>query len=658
MVRRLAALVLSILVLTVVLTSLGESAGAVTVVPARSATDPNIPGPSLGYWSGIKNLFDYKLSVTSEQLYDSMPETAKAAWGTQEARMAAASAGRYRASLIYNNVGAQELASVTPINGYKDRLTPGFSASAFRKVLGSPVTAAVAVTAFAMRGDIANTSLSWFGMDANANVCSDPVFGGNNPLNWLTGQDCSMWHTPGSFVPNSGTVAGLTGTACDPGAPANCATIVQDGSYTSGPSYTTNVACFTTTGSVGGIYWSTGSSAAGGYTSQGFIPGNMDSPANLHWYAPGPCPSDLAIDENTGGGPIGWFAIQSATGVPGGVVPVMGDGNPDRVVTCLMTMTDGSTTTGTTDPKTETQIATDGWPQPVCRPIPDGKTLAHIHITEDSPGESNVLQDEDTIATYQAGAGSANAACDTKACILDLVDVRTGVSCFNEAATCDGWFADPTYDADYQCTYGGSDEPKQSCYAYANTFNAAKRQAGDAYADPHTGDDPGTGSSPNEDQLNLARPLQDPTTTTRNCFGGTYSAFNPLEWVVKPIQCGMEWAFAPRQAVVNAATTGLAAAWGATIFGQVQPLVSQFSAVPTGTGCSGIPVNIDETWPTVWSWHFNLGAACSDPMHTGALVMSGLLGTLILAGAVLLAANYIAHAMGYRGFGRGGGAAE
>lgn len=569
-------------------------------------TPPGLPGP-LGT---AYDLYQYKIAVTSEQLYDSMSPAAKASWGAAEAKYAASSAGAYRASLLYNNVDSESLAGVTPIKGFQDRLTPMTGFAKFTKVTpGAAGGLAIAVMAFSERANLAGTVSSWMGMDAQGAVCSDPVVGGANPINWLTGQNCDQWKMDQAYLSsvNQGEGQGLVGTwSCLVSDPTKCfrMTSVYNNNPNIGAMCTAS-AGIATTGQYSvrrfsnfqylqntvtvGTY---GSDPACGITSNGNMPGTATTTYCL-----------LEIGQSScGANPMVGIAQQST--------------DPDRWLNCIYSFTDGSSATASSAHKRESGISSSGWPALNCPPVPAGKTLAHYKVTEmGGQNDPTTQSDVDTLTTYRNGEGSANSAlCDTQACMLDLIDLRSGHSCFSEAEVCADWFSSSTRATDYQCQYGGQNKPVQSCYVYANVFNPAKRQAGDAYADPHTGDDPGAGTSVSIDQLNMSRALQSPL-ATRDCFGGTYAAFNPLEWVVKPIQCGLEWAFVPRPAVLQAAGQTLTNQWSLKAPGQLVAMVGAWSLTPSVSGCS---ITVAYPLPGGASQNLKVLDACSGPMATTA----------------------------------------
>jgi hypothetical protein len=611
---------------------------AAGVVSPAAAAD--IPGPI----GNAYDLMNYPLSVKSSELFASQTEAAKAAWTPQLGRTAASQAGGYAASGAYGNLsfgpetpgyksGVVPIDTSTPL---KPPRRPAFPASKFlRSPLGGVIGATVAVTAFDMRGDISDGVLGWVGIDANGNVCSDPVFGGNNPLNWLTGQDCSQWGKPSGYVANDGlvphpagylsatyagnlsgkdwqcsfapvTLIGTTGVTirCDvvvmnftgstvvqPQALVGCRT--SSGSYrvvsggtrdikvgVSSVSWTVNcnvgeVLSFVS-GSIGCVTphdpWSQYSL---GVTTTCAGPGY----ANVHR----PTAPSVETDQ------VLYFSPSSPDYVD------LSNPDPDYTIQCTLTMTDSSTVSGTTAAFKDTG---DAWPAPVCGTVPDGKVTAHKTVALVGGGEVRTLQDDDTTDAYLAAAAADPSLCTGvgKACILDLIDLATGVTCFKEGETCDGWLQDPDRDTKYACFYGGQATVVNDCYVYATTFNAAKRLAGDGYADPHTGEDVGaagpTSKSADEELMGKGFGTVVGPFSWSSCFGGTYAAFNPIEWALKPMQCALKWAFVPRPEVVQADVQALSEQWSSTAPVKVFAAVSSWHINPSASGCAGPPIDI------------------------------------------------------------------
>ncbi|HEY4225916.1 MAG TPA: hypothetical protein VGM70_08895 [Pseudolysinimonas sp.] len=646
----------------IVALSVFAAAPAGAAEAADTPTNPWAPPPSA--FTTAQDLSAFMIDVHGAALFDSMPAYAKAAWSKQYAAQAAQNAGMYRAGLIYGNVDAEHLASVTPIADptYTLPRTPAFSASKFLKPTAPDVGAATAAaTAFAMRSDIADGVTSWMGVDANGAVCGDPVAGGDNFINFITGQDCSIYRqAEGTTVNADVSTATFGGLACNV-AGTYCLQLIADiytYSHSGSGTYTPiHVYCLKTTG--------TGSSVsfhhpgAPSWSSAGVSTGvtNGTPIGGPHWV----CPAAASGSYQDTIGAQSSTILANMVPAPtwdnynayfAGAYPGTGnrastttpDPDPLRTLKCTYTFSNGSSANASTAGFRESAGA---YPAPICPVVPSGLTLTHMKVEEISAGIDNVLQDEDTTDSYQDHAAADQALCSTQACILDLQDLTNGVSCFSEGDTCDGWLTDPDRDTKYACEYGGQADDIQDCYVYAQVFNTASRLAGAPYADPHTGEDTGGQTGFSEDQQNLQRPAESPDDVARNCFGGTYSAFNPLEWVVKPIQCGLEWAFVPSSVAVQDAAENMTHDWDDHAPGQLATMVANWHFDLTASGCSrSATLNLGFGGPQTFDvWNFCPGS----PAAAVAPWSRALLDAGCAVGAIVAIRRAIAGTVDYKG---------
>ena len=85
----------------------------------------------------------------------------------------------------------------------------------------------------------------------------------------------------------------------------------------------------------------------------------------------------------------------------------------------------------------------------------------------------------------------------------------------------------------------------QQCAILANTFDAAKRAAGNPYADPLTGNDLHSGTGSDLDTQTMGNPVGSviqPNGQVASCWGGSDpGAFNPISWIVRGGQCLLNW---------------------------------------------------------------------------------------------------------------------
>lgn len=601
------------------------------------------------------NAADYALSVRGQDIFSAQSAASKAAWTPELGRVAATNANIYRAAQVYGNLDPAQLGEVIPMNQAVDRalngkLTAGMVASngvsawkgtgfrfprfptspltAVRGALGSPLVATVGIAAFMQRADIANGVTSWVGIDATGSVCSDPVAGGHNFVNWVTGQDCDQWRAAQDFVPNFGTVpkaAGwvgseyywgaskapvllhAVGSQVTPGSP-------QAGSFSYSIDYSIepytssqqapvwNAICMTSTGrfeataldggpqggaagvvrtitfdcGLGNKLYALGRvtppSAAGAYSVQG----SVDRATGQPYFFNNPS-TDLAY----------------LTPLSPAYQPAVA-GNPDRQIQCTQYGASGAVTNGYTTAVTEETIKVSGMPAPVCLPLPNAENPNRVVLTETGGGESNVYYDKTQTdaatnwdANYSADCGSG---VSQHTCLLDLVQTSNGISCFSSTANCADWMSDPARDSKYQCQYGGKSEAVNQCYVYANVFDAAKRAAGNPYADPKTGEDTGKGTGSDLDTQTMGNPagaVIQPNGSVTSCWGGgSPGAFNPVGWIVRGGQCLLNWAFVPRPLVVKSQMEAVSTGWQSNGIGKLVTAVGSWRISPVVSGCS------------------------------------------------------------------------
>lgn len=623
----------------------GVLAGAVIIgAPAPKAEAAVFPN-----WDAI----GYMLTIKGSQLQSTMGDAAIGAWSQQSARLAATSASQFAAQSVYGNIGTADLAEVVPIHEPRDTWTgtgkkrirvgqygrgfnlPVFSAKNLRKAVGGVGGATVAATGYMFRGDIAvgvGNVLNFTGLtstDTTATVCSDSVFGGANFLNFLTGQDCEAWRLTQEYIEASTISGGVHGGwTCGPGV----------GSGNVGTEFCVAL--------LGATY----TDVSGNERVRFYFDMTRDG---VGWREARPgfsMPAPSAWLEYQNPGDSTWVPVHSGSGVGGlsstqlfsPVAPwldaefwLINNYNsayvPDRVAAYRIVSgeAEGAAVTDLlTDPDRfyECVVTTSGGPilrqnsatwrnsdespgvEPSCAELPEGEIPTRVQIYEWAGDESWLIWDETPDQSALDFMTEHEECLVETSCFLDLVRIADGLSCFGLGAECDGWMTSPTRDVDYQCEYGGTVVALSECYAYAPTFNEQKRMAGNAYADPVTGEEIiGGGTSRSIENAVMGRPLGDPQ-VNRDCWGRTgWGELNPLEWVVMGGQCVLEWAFVPRPQVLAYQQYQVEQEWEGTGAGKLAVAVANWHLAPTASGCA-IPVTIP--MPFMGEHSFNVLDAC------------------------------------------------
>lgn len=261
--------------------------------------------------------------------------------------------------------------------------------------------------------------------------------------------------------------------------------------------------------------------------------------------------------------------------------------DPTRQFECIITGTNGVEYRAMSEEFTEGSGLAS---QPVCPALPDEVTAENIKVEETGPDGPAEVFNEDTTDAYKALSQNFPE-CATGLCFADLRKVQTDgttSSCFDDLdeSACLDWYADPLKTDAYVCEYGGIVVALDECTHYASTFNPSKRSSGQAYSDPETGAQTPQGSAP-ADAGAFANSVQDPS-SDRNCFPTGWGMANPVSWVVQPVQCALEWAFVPREAVVIDAASQMQSAWSGTAPGQMFVAVAAWDVEFDISGCDGL----------------------------------------------------------------------
>jgi hypothetical protein len=317
-------------------------------------------------------------------------------------------------------------------------------------------------------------------------------------------------------------------------------------------------------------------------------------------------------------------------------------GNPPRTLKTTVTDTNGATYSASSRTFTENDPVFDFPPAPA---LPPGAIPAKTTVTEEGGPTSQPLWEEITTPEYQEMAEFSE--CMDGSCLLDLVKVGAG-SCLMGNADCADWFTAADRDTSYTCRFGTHDVPLSECFVYAPGFNAAQSTStaplGDAAGNPIKSD-----IAPSKDSGAFATPVGDPA-ASRECFPSGWGVFNPFNWVLQPIRCGLEWAFVPREAKVMASTENIRTAINNSGVGSVQAIITQMGDVGLSEQCGGIPFTFD-----IYTIHVEdriLAACPGDPLASTAALVKAVAVPAIWSIAALAWVRYIAQIFGYAAFGR------
>lgn len=254
-------------------------------------------------------------------------------------------------------------------------------------------------------------------------------------------------------------------------------------------------------------------------------------------------------------------------------------------------------------------------------------------------------------------------------CELELVRVGTGgliESCGPAAIYCPNWVqqwqAEPQL---YQCKYGPHAISIDFCSAFRDPKVGVlpnwdgEEEDGNGKPKPL----PPTAAIPDP----LPNPVRDPVSgdpltelppeirveegqQTNKCFPTGWGILNPVEWVMKPVQCALEWAFVPRVGFVSAKTGEVKAfvngTWLAVPVGVITGMASAVDIA--ASGCQGPPLHIEAFGVDETYYPFN---ACDEPMAGVASAVNGLLSFSVSMLAGMAIVRYIMGVVGFGPFG-------
>lgn len=249
--------------------------------------------------------------------------------------------------------------------------------------------------------------------------------------------------------------------------------------------------------------------------------------------------------------------------------------DPLRRLECIIAASNGQTYSAVTG---QYRDSNGTLPAVKCPELPQGVNMVGIKVESvTETGERTNLLDQTTTPEYQK-LTTDFPECGTGACILDLRKSSTNKSCFMAPDACADWFADPNKTENYKCRYGEHSVTLSECNIYAPTFQEEAVKTGKTVL----GDIAQT----------TPVPRADPTPETGDqpspCWPTGWGVFNPLAWVLQPLQC----AFVPRPSVVTNAVIAGNMSQAQTPPGQWIRAITAFQLPAGPSGCNGVSVNV------------------------------------------------------------------
>lgn len=434
-------------------------------------------------------------------------------------------------------------------------------------------------------------ALDLFWTDRQGQVCRNV---GTDPIGQLTAlaarADCSgvVTDTPPEFIPNAGLSTAPALNLCRTG---------QNGcvSYVGAvkPSPTWEMWCFSRTGGTdpyqlayrlkGGSSWT---QAAFDYVTDNY----SDTTRRLCTEIGGRhavlyfTPTPITNYE---------FCATLVTGTSCGSAPVSPSApvaNPTRTMKCVILGTDGVTRSGPGISYTEQDEAFPNNPR--CPDMPEGVIPQESWIETTGGGSTDRLWTQQT-APEVITAHQAYPLCRDASCVTELV--RGDLRCHVTPSECLNWFEDPNKSSVYQCKYGPYTVALSECTIYAEGFRAPAGTTApanpDSLADPVTGTPIESPFPAGRDAATFDLDVQDPA-TSRVCFPQGWAVLNPVEWVMKPVQCALEWAFVPRTAVLLGHVDSVRDQFEESAPGVVVGSLATMLPETVPNGCEGVPFSL------------------------------------------------------------------
>lgn len=575
-------------------------------LPAQAAGNDFTPSPN--------KFREYMLNVTSKVLKGSMPDAWKReqlanqfrynhAWETMNAQFGFSAANP-------NYMGAPDSYDDYMVRKAQMDMQGGTGGKPFGAPATKPSlwqkTARVGGGLMALTGFPIGTTLGsglvdvlggFFGFDAQGAVCSQPDGAGKDAQLALTGRDCSMWSGTADYL---ASLVGLpmkcvkrTATSADAFCVVPVGVVVYK--YPGSTGVELQVCIVTDSRPVGDVSglppdfsgtwvyeFDSGRKVRTGTSVWGSPDGNNFhcKPLQAHVTS---FANDQASFDDLGAIKDFWPADGSRR-IDAAEVEAPGAGEEFQLE-CEVTLDDGS--------KLRAKGAAFGknaetLPPPSCPSVPEGRVATNVDVREqkttDAPGTGTSVSSQPTTPEYQDWA-TKYPECGTGACKLDLIQ-KPKASCFDLEYQCADWFEDADKANKYQCRYGVKDVELEECAVYAGLFKPGRVDTGSPYTDPETGVWSGGKNAPEESRNAMGLPVQNPA-DIRGCDGTSGSgSFDPIRFIMRPIQCALEWAFVPRPAVVEAELSGGEHAWDKKPPKVIADVVSGFALTPSVSGCS------------------------------------------------------------------------
>lgn len=221
--------------------------------------------------------------------------------------------------------------------------------------------------------------------------------------------------------------------------------------------------------------------------------------------------------------------------------------------------------------------------------LPEGVTPTTVQVTSQS-GTQVVPKTE--LPTHSTGT-------------LDLIDVATGKSCYDEAYGCATWAQQVEQSTGskvtlsnmnttttaakqpFKCMWNGSDGTSKEigigeCTVLSNQWTKTNVSNGTTASDPNNGEQ-------------ITDPSDSPKKSDKPSYGQCVAedvSWNPVSWVFVPVKCALTWAFEPSQDNVTTQTVLIRQQANSSFVGDMQSRFTGMLPQSTGDACQGPEFNL------------------------------------------------------------------
>lgn len=279
-----------------------------------------------------------------------------------------------------------------------------------------------------------------------------------------------------------------------------------------------------------------------------------------------------------------------------------------------LTFVDGLTSTTPTDRKPDSQdLQKQKAPEAATTTVTgsDGQTYTATGSMQNGTLPAPTLPEDVTPTTVQVTSQSGTQVVPKTELptqstgTLDLIDVATGKSCYDEAYGCATW-AQQVEQATgskvtlsnmnttttaakqpFKCMWNGSDGSSKEigigeCTVLSNQWTKTNVSNGTTASDPNSGEQ-------------ITDPSDSPKKSDKPSYGQCVAedvSWNPVSWVFVPVKCALTWAFEPSQDNVTTQTVLIRQQANSSFVGDMQSRFNNMLPQSTGDACQGPEFNL------------------------------------------------------------------